>query len=442
MSQQMHLATILLNGPMGHAVGQWRMQGSFAGYSKKYTTLEYWQDVARTLERGRFDMAFFADALGGYQNYGGSIEATAKFAAQYPVHDPIPLLSAMAAVTKHLGFGATMSTTYFKPYHVARLFGTLDHLTQGRVGWNIVTSFNEAEAANFGLTDAIPHDKRYDMADEFVEVCEKLWSSWDPDAVLWDMESGVFADPSKVHTINHHGEYFDVQGPSQVIPSPQGKPVLIQAGQSDRGLEFGTKHADLLFAIQQNLDVMTQARQDITRRVEGHGRDPEKVKVLWGIMPIVARTDDQAKEIEAELYRCVPPEGGLAMVSGHFGMDLSAIDLDAIVEPRKIEGLDGLLSMFTEDKIGRKITFAEMAQIYASGIGMKVVGSPETVADRLEEMFHAAGDGFMLVTSYMPGCLNDFVDLVVPILQDRGLLRREYTGDTLRGNLFDQVART
>ncbi|MPZ73643.1 MAG: NtaA/DmoA family FMN-dependent monooxygenase [Nitriliruptorales bacterium] len=438
MSKKMHLATILLNGPTNHAVGQWRMRGSFAGYNNKYTTFEYWQDIARTHERGKFDIVFFADTLAGFQDYGGSIDATAKFAAQYPVHDPVPVVSAMAAATTRLGLGMTMSTTYFKPYHVARLFSTLDHLTRGRIGWNIVTSFNTAEAANFGVSEMIPHDKRYDMGDEYVEVCRKLWNSWEPDAVVWDKESGMFADPAKVHTIDHVGEYYSVRGPSQVTHSPQGEPVLIQAGQSDRGLAFGTRHADVLFAIQQNVDVMKRMRQDITERVERHGRDPEKVKVLWGVMPIVARTDEQAQEIEAELYRCVPPEGGLAMVSGHFGMDLSKIDLDSFVEPRKIEGLDGLLEMFSEDRIGRKITFAEMAKIYASGIGMKVVGSAETVADRLEEMFHAAGDGFMLVTTYMPGCLNDFVDLVVPILQKRGLFRNDYTADTLRGHLLDE----
>lgn len=438
MTKKMHFAVILLHCPMHHSVGSWRLPRSLVGYH--YARPPFWQDVARILERGKFDMLFLADGLGVSDRYGHSIETTIRYGVQCPTHDAAPLIPLMATVTSRLGLAVTISTAYLPPLYLARQLATLDHLTDGRVGWNVVTSPLEHEM------EVYSHDERYDRADEYLEVCHKLWESWEPDAIVMDRESGVFADPAKVRPINHEGKYFKVKGPLQVAPSPQGRPLIIQAGQSERGLEFAAKHAEAVFAVHQTPAAMKRVYDDLKTRAKRYGRGPNDLKVLWGLMPIIGETEDAAKAKERALIEAVPPLGGITQLSTHIGYDLSRIPLDATLEEFEAEngqgllqmlsqglGIQGLAAMLKKENLGRSVTVAEAAQFYGSGIGPKIVGTPTQVANQLEAIFdEVGGDGFMIITHYLPGCLEEFVELVVPILQQRGRFRKDYEGTTLR----------
>lgn len=441
MTQKMHFAVILLHCPMHHSVGSWRLPRSLVGYN--YARPPFWQDVARILERGKFDMLFLADGIGVSDRYGHSIETTIRYGVQCPTHDATPLIPLMAPVTSRLGLAATISTAYLPPQYMARQLATLDHLTDGRVGWNVVTTPLETEMEKYS------HDERYDRADEYLDVCNKLWSSWEPDAVIMDRESGIFADPAKVHPINHQGKYFTVKGPLQVAPSPQGRPVIIQAGQSERGLEFAAKHAEAVFAVHQTPAAMKKVYTDLKARAKRYGREPGNLKVLWGLMPIIGETEQAARAKERALIEAVPPLGGLTQLATHIGYDLSQVPLDASLEEFEAEngegllqmlshglGIQGLATMLKTENLGKSVTVAEAAQFYGSGIGPKLIGTPTQVADQLENIFdEVGGDGFMLITHYLPGCLEEFVEMVVPLLQQRGRFRKDYTGATLREHL-------
>ena len=443
MANKMHFAVILLHCPMHHSVGSWRLPRSLVGYD--YARPPFWQDLARILERGKFDMLFMADAIGVSDRYGHSIDTTIRYGVQCPTHDATPLIPLMGAVTSRLGLAVTISTAYLPPQYLARQLATLDHLTDGRVGWNVVTTPLEHEL------EVYSHDERYDRADEYLEVCHKLWSSWEPDAIIRDRESGVFADPTKVHPINHDGKYFKVKGPLQVAPSPQGRPLIIQAGQSERGLEFAAKHAEAVFAVHQTPAAMKRVYDDLKARAKRYGRDPNALKVLWGLMPIIGETEDAARAKERALIEAVPPLGGLTQLSTHIGYDLSRVPLDATLEDFETEngqgllqmlsqglGIQGLASMLKKENMGRSVTVGEAAQFYGSGIGPKIVGTPLQVANQLEDIFdEVGGDGFMLITHYLPGCLEEFVEMVVPILQQRGRFRKDYQGTTVREHFRD-----
>ena len=444
MAKKMHFAVILLHCPMHHSVGSWRLPRSLVGYD--YARPPFWQDVARILERGKFDMLFLADGIGVSDRYGRSIETTIRYGVQCPTHDATPLIPLMATVTSRLGLAVTISTAYLPPLYLARQLATLDHLTDGRVGWNVVTTPLEHEM------EVYSHDERYERADEYLEVCNKLWSSWEPDAILRDRESGVFADPTKVHPINHEGKYFKVKGPLQVAPSPQGRPLIIQAGQSERGLEFAAKHAEAVFAAHQTPAAMKRVYDDLKARAKRYGRHPSDLKVLWGLMPIVGETEDAARAKERALIEAVPPLGGLTQLSTHLGYDLSRVPLDATLEDFAAEngqgllqmlsqglGIQGLAAMLKKENMGRAVTVGEAAQFYGSGIGPKIVGTPIQVANQLEDIFdEVGGDGFMLITHYLPGCLEEFVEMVVPILQQRGRFRADYQGTTLREHFNEE----
>lgn len=444
MTKKMHFAVILLHCPMHHSVGSWRLPRSLVGYH--YARPPFWQDVARILERGKFDMLFLADGIGVSDRYGHSIDTTIRYGVQCPTHDAAPLIPLMATVTSRLGLAVTISTAYLPPLYLARQLATLDHLSEGRVGWNVVTTPLEHEM------EVYSHDERYDRADEYLAVCNKLWSSWESDAVIMDRESGVFADPAKVHSINHEGKYFTVKGPLQVAPSPQGRPLIIQAGQSERGLEFAAKHAEAVFAVHQTPAAMKRVYDDLKTRAQRYGRDPNELKVLWGLMPIVGETEDAAKAKERALIEAVPPLGGITQLSTHIGYDLSRVPLDATLEEFAAEngqgllqmlsqglGIQGLATMLKAENLGRSVTVGEAAQFYGSGIGPKIVGTPLQVANQLEDIFdEVGGDGFMLITHYLPGCLEEFVELVVPILQQRGRFRKDYQGTTLREHFREE----
>ena len=437
MSRSMHLLGFMLNNPISHSAMSWADPDD--GRAEGFSEPAYWQHIAQVLERGRFDGIFFADAPFAMDTYKDSLDAAVRYAIGFPTHDPLPLVPIMALATDHLGFAVTMSTNH-APYSLVRTFGTLDHLTKGRVGWNVVTDFHKNLARNLGLTDLPPHDKRYDRADEYMEVCTKLWDSWESDAVIIDKEALVYADPSKVHRIDHAGEYFSCVGPSAVEPSPQGRPVIFQAGSSPRGRNFAAEHAEVAFSIQRTPEGMRSFTEDMAKRVADVGNDPGRFKVLFGVMPIVGESDQHAAERLEEMQERVPLEASLARLSSGFGVDLDGWDLDAPLEHQEVPGVQGMMDMFTKMMPGKVPTVREAARVYGFSIGMPtVVGSAQTVADTLEQYFHeGGGDGFNISVPTSPAGFERFVDGVVPILQDRGVLRRDYTeGQTFRERLLD-----
>ncbi len=437
MAKKIHLGAVLMLGQTQWAIGEWALPGY---RSADWTRPDGWQETARMLERAKFDVMFFADSLAANDHYGKSPDAAIKYSIQFPEHDPVMLLPYLAQVTSQMGIAATSSASYAHPYGPARSFQTLANLTAGRAGWNVVASSFEAEAANFGLEGVIAHDTRYDRADEFVEVCKKLWTSWEPDAILEDVENRIWSDPSKIRAINHEGEFYRCRGPLNVIPPVTGSPVLFGAGQSGRGLDFCAKNVDAVFGIQFNAEGMKRQRDLLHEKVASFGRDPESVPVMWGVFPIIGETEQAAIEKEQQIRENVPPEGGLAFLSNHMGLDASGVDLDTNLAT--LEGASGYGEGITKALIkdfGTVGTVGEMAQMYGSGLGLHVVGTAEQVADQLEALHDGAGgDGFMVLSSGIPGALQEFTSGVVPLLQQRGRFRQDYSGDTLRHHLTEQ----
>lgn len=427
----MHIALLISHGPSPHTVGQWRLSRSWRSVSSN--PMAFWQHIARTAERGCFDMVFLADAYSLHDAYRGSGDDTIRYAVQYPRLDPLPLVAIMAQATRNLGFGATVSTTFLPPYWTARCFATLDHLTEGRVGWNVVTSYARSEAANFGIEDIPDHDVRYDRADEYLELCYRLWESWDEDAVVADRTTGIYADPRKVHRTDFKGKHYQCEGPLHVPRSPQGRPLIIQAGSSPRGVAFAGKHAEAVFAIRHDPKGMKRQRETLEAAALAAGRAPDAPKILWGILPVVGETRADARRKQREILDNIEVEAGLAMMSGHFNYDLSKFRVDQPL-PRidAAQGIQGQIAMVVED-LSDKMTLEEVAKKFASGIAPHVVGSPSEVADQLEALLdQGGGHGFMLVTHALPGSVDDFVDLVVPELQRRGRMRTGYEHRLLR----------
>ena len=440
MKKLMHLMGFVINSPMNHTIGSWTHPRNNVSYH--YAQPEVWQHIARTLERGRFDAVFFADQLAAYGNFKGNTDEAVRHAIQFPVHDPLLLIPMMAAVTDYLGFASTLSVTYYPPYMAVRKLSTLDHLTKGRIGWNIVTSLHVGEARNMGLKEVVPHDVRYERADEYMEVCNKLWNSWEVDAVIMDKEKQIFADPRKVHPIKHEGKWFTCPGFSCVIPSPQGRPVLFQAGASGAGRDFCAKHAEAAFIIQYTPRAMKQVGKDLKERTRKFGRSPEDLKILAGIQVIVGQSEQEALSQQKEINDRVPFEAGLALLSGHSNYDLSKHDPDKPVdEINDIQGAQGLFDALVKMHDVR-LTLRQIGQIYGATVAMpQIVGSPEQVADQMEKIMNEADiDGFNITPTYTPGSFDEFVDLVVPILQKRGLHRTEYTGKSLREHCLQETA--
>ncbi len=427
----MHIALLISHSPSPHTVGQWRLSRSWHNVTSD--PMGFWQHVARTAERGCFDMVFLADAYSLHDAYRSSGADTIRYAVQYPRLDPLPLVPAMAAATRHVGFAATVSTTFLPPYWTARHFATLDHLTQGRIGWNVVTSYARSEAANFGIADIPDHDERYDRAEEYLELCYRLWDSWEPDAVVADRATGVYADPAKVHRTDFVGKYYSSEGPLHVPRSPQGRPFIIQAGSSPRGLTFAGKHAEAVFAIRHDPAGMKRQREKLEQAAVAAGRAPDAPKILWGVLPVVGETRAEALRKQQAIFDNIEIEAGLAMMSGHFNYDLSQFRIDQPL-PRidAAQGIQGQIAMVVED-LSDKMPLGEVAKKFASGICPHVVGSPSEVADQLEALIdQGGGHGFMLVTHALPGSIEDFADLVVPELQRRGRMRKRYQHRLLR----------
>jgi FMN-dependent oxidoreductase (nitrilotriacetate monooxygenase family) len=435
MTEQMRLNLFTMNAVEHVSVGSWRLPGD---QSHRYHDREYWTDVARTAERGGFDAVFFADVRGIYDVYGDSRDPAIENAVQTPSNDPAYVVPAMAEVTDDLGFAITKSTSYNHPYQLAREFSTLDHVTDGRVAFNVVTSYLESAAANLGYDDRMDHDERYDRADEFMDVCYALWEdSWSDDAVVRDRDAGVYTDPDAVAAVDHRGEYFDVPGPHSAEPSPQRTPVLYQAGSSDRGREFAAANAEAVFVSQPSADAVREYVVDLRERAAAHGRDPDSLAFFPGIVPIVGETEAVAEAKYDAYTDHIDTEGVLALLSGFVDVDLSELDPDQRLEHIETEAIQGVVNAFTAND-DRDWTVQEVAEF--AGLGTTspvVVGTPEQVADEFASWFEDVGvDGFNVKEVARPDSLEDFVDLVVPELRERGLLRESYAGDTLRETTF------
>jgi FMN-dependent oxidoreductase (nitrilotriacetate monooxygenase family) len=408
--------------------------------SSQYKDLAYWADLARLLERGRFDGLFIADVLGTYDVYGASDEAAIRQAAQIPVNDPLLLVSAMALVTEHLGFGITTGTGFEHPYPFARRVSTLDHLTKGRVGWNVVTGYLPAAARNMGQTDQPAHDARYDHADEYLEVLYKLWEgSWEDGAVIRDRERGVFTDPDKVHHIGHAGTHFTVPGIHLSEPSPQRTPVIFQAGASPRGVRFAAENAEAVFTAAPTKAILRETVTTIRRELELAGRDPYAAKIFNLTTVITAETDDEARAKHAEYLSYGDPEGALVFMSGWMGVDLASYGLDEPIGNVDSNAILSAVKAFqSADPDGGEWAVRDIADWgKIGGIGPLVVGSGERVADVLQEWVSETDvDGFNLAYAITPGTFADFIDHVVPVLTARGAYQSEYASGTLRNKLF------
>jgi FMN-dependent oxidoreductase (nitrilotriacetate monooxygenase family) len=403
--------------------------------SSQYKTLAYWTELAQLLERGLFDGLFIADIVGVYDIYQDSVDVTLKESIQLPVNDPLLLVSAMAAVTQHLGFGLTANLTYEAPYLFARRLSTLDHLSGGRVGWNIVTGYLDSAAKAMGLTEQMEHDRRYDQADEYLEVLYKLWEgSWEDDAVVQDRERRIYAQPEKVHKVQHEGEFYRVEGYHLCEPSPQRTPLLFQAGSSTRGLQFAGQHAECVFISGQNKPA-TRAQVDKVRNAAiAAGRDGQAVKVFMGLTVIVAATQAQAWAKHAEYLSYASAEAGVAHFAASTAIDFARYELDEPIEYVKGNAIESATkTLQNNDWTRRKL----LDQHALGGRYITLVGDPEQVADALEAWIAETGlDGFNLTRTVTPESYADFIDLVIPVLQARGSYKTAYAQGTLREKVF------
>ena len=407
--------------------------------SQGYTSTAFWVDLARTLERGCFDSLFFADVHGVYDVYRGSAEAGIRHAVQFPGNDPTLLFPAMAAATQHLGFISTYSTTYYPPFHTAKLFSSLDHFTGGRVGWNIVTSYLESACRN-GLGEMLPHDQRYERAEEYMQVVYKLWeASWEEDAIVRDAARDMHTDPARVHLIDHRGRYFQVAGPHMCEPSPQRTPLLLQAGQSSRGIAFGARHGEALFVVYPTIEVTRTRVARIRQAVRDQGRDPNHVKIVLALSVIVAETEQEAQCKERRLRSYASSEGAFALFGGWTGVDLAQYRDDQVLDRLPSEGIKSAARWFSTVYPDRPpLTLAEAREeMKLASLIPVIVGTSGRVADEIERWVDETGiDGINVVPIYQPGSFTEFIDLIVPELQRRGRMRAAYDGNTLRENLF------
>lgn len=405
--------------------------------STQYKTLEYWTRLAQLLERGLFDGLFIADIVGVYDVYQKSVDVTLKESIQLPVNDPLLLVSAMAAVTRNLGFGLTANLTYETPYLFARRMSTLDHLTRGRVGWNIVTGYLDSAAKAMGLTEQIEHDRRYDQADEYLEVLYKLWEgSWEDDAVIEDRQARVYAQPEKVHYVRHHGEFYQVEGYHLCEPSPQHTPVLFQAGSSDRGLQFAGSNAECVFISGQNKPATRQQVDKVRASAVAAGRNPDDIKVFMGLNVIVGVTEQAARDKHAEYLKYASAEAGLAHFAASTGIDFAEYELDEPIQHVKGNAIQSATKILKNNDWTRQKLLDEHA---LGGRYITVIGSPEQVADELESWIAETGlDGFNLTRIVTPESYEDFIDLVIPELQRRGSYKTAYEQGTLREKLFPE----
>jgi len=436
MPRQIRFNAFDMNCVAHQSAGLWRHPDD-QGW--RYKDLRYWTDLAKLLESGAFDGIFIADVLGTYDVYGGSNEAAIRHGAQVPVGDPILLISAMAGVTEHLGFGVTAGTSYEHPYPFARRMSTLDHLTNGRVGWNVVTGYLPSAARNMGHDDQLEHDDRYDVADEYLEVLYKLWEgSWEDDAVVRDRESGVFTDPSKVHEIGHHGKHFTVPGIHLAEPSIQRTPVIYQAGASPRGITFAAENAEAIFVAASTKPQLTATVKKIRDALEAQGRDRYSAKIYTLLTIITDETPEKAQAKYQEYLSYASEEGALVFMSGWMGIDLSTYDLDEPIGNVKSNAIQSAVTNVQgAGGDGKEWTVRDIARQGAiGGLGPIVVGSGVEVADHLQDWVADTDvDGFNLAYAITPGTFEDVIKFVIPELRARGAYPDGYTEGSLRNKL-------
>jgi FMN-dependent oxidoreductase (nitrilotriacetate monooxygenase family) len=437
-SRQMALIGFLQAQNCSNYPASWRHPAS----ATDFLTPQYYQRIAKTLEDGKFHLAFFDDRLAMPDRYGEGHAESVRNGVRVVKMDPIPILASIGAVTSRIGLGGTCSTTFYEPFHVARVFSTLDHMTGGRAGWNVVTSLNDSEAANFGADKLLEHDTRYDRADEFMQVVLGHWNTWEEGAILNDKEAGVFADPDKVRRIDHEGTWFRSRGPFTIPRTPQGRPVIIQAGQSGRGLEFAIRWGELVFAIFPNLEYGQRVYKETKDLAVLRGRDPDSFKITPAIYATVGETQTIAEDQAAFIENLAQPIDTLALLSEALNFDFGSKPGDEPFSDDELAAISGLQAI--RDRVVRlsgrtNPTVDDFVKYSGRGTIKELphfVGTPTQIADSMEEWFGGrACDGFVLAATHMPGAYESFVRYVVPELQRRGLFHKEYSGHTLRENL-------
>lgn len=418
----------------GHHVAAWRHEGANPNGGHDF---QHYKNIALAAEAAKFDMVFLADSAAVWG--GGKDEETLSLSARGAHFEPLTLLSALAAVTTNIGLTATVTTTYNEPYHLARKFASLDHLSGGRAGWNLVTSANQAEAQNFGLDEHVAHANRYERAEEFIDVVTGLWDSWEDDAFVRDQEGGRFFHPDKLHTLHHKGKHFKVRGPLNVARPVQGHPVKVQAGSSDPGKELAARTAEVIFTAHQTTADAQAFYADVKGRLVKYGRHPDDLKIMPGIFPVVGRTQDEAEDKFDKIQSLIQPAVGLSLLSSMIGgFDLTQYDVDGpLPELPPSNGGKSRQVLLFELARRENLTIRQLYLRIAGARGHKqIVGTPTSIADLLEEWFtQGAADGFNIMPPVLPVSLTDFIELVIPELRRRGLFRTEYEGRTLRENL-------
>lgn len=429
--RQMHLVAYLKTGPTAMHVGGWRHPDSTLDDILDASRYEH---IARVLEAARFDGCFFADLFGLYDVHQGSFDAYLRRGGQISFLDPTVVLPVMAAATRHLGLGATLSTSFHNAYHLARWLGSLDVMSKGRVAWNVVTSATDLEAQNAGMTQLPPRDERYDRADEVLEACFALWDGWESDAFVLDKARGVLADPSKVHYANYAGKWVRTRGPLSIPRSPQGRPVIMQAGSSDRGRDFAARWAEVVFTIQRGQDDMREFYDDLKGRMAARGRGPHECAILPAVSVVLGETESIARERADYLASLIDPELNLAAASSGLGADLSKLTSESNLKAlQRNQGMAGTEQVLEQVMKAEGIGLKDAAMKRG---GNELVGTAAQVADHLQALFEAGVcDGFVIAPTTFPSMFEQFCRSVVPELQRRGLFRTEYTGRTLRENL-------
>ncbi|MGE7762648.1 LLM class flavin-dependent oxidoreductase [Peribacillus sp. NPDC097895] len=414
----------------GHHVASWRHPRA---NPKANMSIDYFKGLAQTAEKGLFDLLFLADSLSVAKDSHPNI--LTRF-------EPLTLLSYLASATSNIGLVSTASTTYEEPFNVARKFASLDHITSGRAGWNVVTTSLASTAVNFNKSEHLEHGLRYKRATEFVEVTKKLWDSWEDDTLVIDKETGQFIDESKFHEINHQGEFFSVKGPLNISRSPQGHPVIVQAGSSGDGQLLAAKHAEIVFTAQENKEDAISFYHELKGHLAAFNREKSSLSIMPGLFPIVGQTEKEAQEKYEALQELIIPEIGLAVMGRYFGnVDFSNIPLDTpfadISLPDNVDSIQSKYDLIVKRAINENLTLRQTYQWVAGSRGHHIaIGTPTQIADKIEDWVNGnAADGFNIMPALLPDSLTDFVELVVPELQSKGIFRTKYESNTLRGNL-------
>jgi len=412
--------------------GPWRLPE--AG-ERDFNSLQHWIDLAKLLEKGRFDTIFFADVVGVYGPYRGDFRKYVEAGLQIPSNDPLVLASALASHTEHLSIAITSSIVQEAPFTFARRLSSLDHLTGGRIGWNIVTGYLENGFQNYGYDEIVAHDERYRWAEEFLDVVYKLWEgSWEDDALLQDIESGIHADYDKIHKINHRGERYSVAGPHLVSPSPQRTPVLFQAGASEVGREFAARNAEATFFHAPNPAGARKHVADLQERARNYGRNPDDLKFFPGLSFVIGSTEEEARRKSAELDEIIDWDAQLAHFAGSLGIDFGWHEQDDPIGTIKTEGIQSLIEVVRAQVTDREPVVRDLAKMLAGQ--NRIVGTPEQIADELEEWRDAGIDGINVININRPGSYVEFIEHLTPVLQERGLQKREYDEGSFRKKLF------